>query len=450
LRVLPPDVEARIAAYACNDVALTYKVALQLLQQYPPAELKLIDLTVRMFTQPTLLVDTAALEVRVQQIKDTKDALLASAGLTRAVIMSNQQFGAWLESRGVAKPASLAKTSPEVQALLEHEDETISAAVAARIGVKGTMEQTRAERLIDVAGRGAVPIYLYYYGAHTGRWSGGDKLNPQNLKRKSVLRTALRAPDGYQLVVADSAQIEVRVLAWLAGATGILESFAAGRDVYKDFARVLFPGDEISSEKRFVAKTCILGLGYGTGAVKLRASLASGATGPRVHVDEATAQRYVTTYRTSDAAIPALWRRAGTWLRVMATGATTTYTPITISAGGIELPNGMRMRYPGMMQDNEGWTYAGAKGERTRIYGAKLIENVVQALARIIIGEQLLIIAQRYPIVTTTHDEIVALAPTAQADAALAFMLDVMRTPPAWAAGIPLGAEGGYATNYSK
>lgn len=97
------------------------------------------------------------------------------------------------------------------------------------------------------------------------------------------------------------------------------------------------------------------------------------------------------------------------------------------------------------------YTYS-RKGIRSKIYGGLLCENIVQALSRIIIGDQLLALAEdhNYRIVTTTHDEIVACVRTASAAKCFRTMLKVMTTPPDWCSDLVLSAEGGWAENYSK
>jgi len=86
--------------------------------------------------------------------------------------------------------------------------------------------------------RGRIPIPLMYYGAHTGRWSGTDKVNFQNLpsrdKKKKTLKNAICPPDGYMVINCDSSQIEARILAWLAGQDDVVKQFAQRRGCLLD------------------------------------------------------------------------------------------------------------------------------------------------------------------------------------------------------------------------
>jgi DNA polymerase bacteriophage-type len=150
--------------------------------------------------------------------------------------------------------------------------------------------------------KGKLPIPLKYYGAHTGRWAGSDKVNFQNLpsrdKKKKTLKNAVIAPEGYMVINCDSSQIEARVLAWLAGQDDVVKAFAEGRDVYSEFATKIYkkPISKANPIERFVGKTCILGLGYGTGALKLQHTLKTQPPGAVVTEDEA--KEFVSIYRT--------------------------------------------------------------------------------------------------------------------------------------------------------
>ena len=139
-----------------------------------------------------------------------------------------------------------------------------------RLGTKSTLEETRTERFINISKRGRMPVPLRYYAAHTGRWGGDDKLNLQNLPRKSLLKEAIIAPEGYTLIDADSSQIEARIVAWLSGQDDLVKAFERKEDVYKIMASAIYQKgeSEIDSQERFVGKTTILGAGYGMGSKK--------------------------------------------------------------------------------------------------------------------------------------------------------------------------------------
>lgn len=241
-----PEEWLALGGYCCNDDELTFGVAARMVPLMPPAELWLIDSTIRMFSEPRFRGNVALLEHAAQQERDKKAALLRRVAgdptpgvdaleAARAKLASNPQFAALLKERGVEpglKPNkkgeliyAFAATDPWVQSLLQHADPEIQALMEARVAVKSTIVGTRTERFAGIARRGAFPVYLNYSKAHTHRWSGGDSQNAQNLNRGGVLRDSLEAPDGYRVVVADSGQIEARKLAWLAGEERALETF---------------------------------------------------------------------------------------------------------------------------------------------------------------------------------------------------------------------------------
>lgn len=268
----PEDLE-RYGSYCKNDVELTYKLFEVLAQGFPLIELKLIDLTIRMFTEPVLELSLEGLITHLSTVRTKKERLLASVTMVdKEQLMSNPKFAATLKVLGVVPPTKISpttgketyafsKSDEEFKALLEHEDLRVQAIVAARLGVKSTIEETRTERFMAISVRGPLPIPLRYYAAHTGRWGGDDKVNMQNLPRKSPLKNAILAPEGYVIVDSDSSQIEARTLAWLAEQNDLVDAFEQGQDVYRIMAAAIYnkKEEDISPEERFVGKTTILG-----------------------------------------------------------------------------------------------------------------------------------------------------------------------------------------------
>jgi len=268
---------SRYGDYCVNDVELTYKLFnLMVKRGFPKKEMKLIDLTLRMFVEPKLDLDLTLLEQHLMEVRQRKEKLLVDAGVSKEDLASNPKFAELLRSYGVEPPMktspatgkdtfALAKNDEEFKALANHEDERIQALVSARLGTKSTLEETRTERFIGIANRGLMPVPLKYYAAHTGRWGGSDNLNLQNLPSRGAnggkLKKAIIAPEGYVIIDSDSSQIEARVLAWLAGQDDLVTAFKNGEDVYKIMASAIYnkPVEEITKDERFVGKTTILG-----------------------------------------------------------------------------------------------------------------------------------------------------------------------------------------------
>jgi DNA polymerase len=338
--------------------------------------------------------------------------------------------------------------------------EKLQQLIDTRIAVKSTTNITRAERFLKAGANGmSLPVGYAYYRAHTGRWGGNNKMNMQNLTRGGELRLSILAAKGHQISVADSGQIEARVNAWLWDQFDLLDAFRDKRDVYSEFATDIY-GRKITKEDkndRHVGKVCVLGLGYQMGAPKLQMTLAKGALGgPKIALPIDQCQHIVNTYRRKYYAIKQGWDRSKDFIEHMSNPdlEPIQYKCLEIGFEYIRLPNGMCLKYPDlrMAKGEKGWDeWSYQSGDiRKKIYGGLLCENLVQALARIIVAEQMLMIDTKYPVVMTTHDEAVTHPKTKDAAKCYAFMEKCMTTPLWWCPEIPLAAEGGFSSNYSK
>lgn len=468
LKELPPDIKQALAVYCNQDVDIADAIDNKLGPLFPSSELELIDFTIKLFTEPTLLVDheraTKAMDTELAE----KAALMAKVGCDRKDLTSNPKFAKILETAGIAVPMKIspttgllthafAKGDSAFLDLRDSPDEKTRDLIAARITAKSNQNENKTARLLKITTNNKTwPTYLNYYGAHTGRPSGGDKLNPLNMKRNSELRKSIIAPPGYRLVVADSAQIEARFTAWLADEHTLLDAFRNNEDVYSKFAGdVVYhrPVTKANELERFVGKVCILGLGFGMGPPKFKATLAAGALGgPRVFIDIPKATEIVYGYRGMYPSIPELWKFNNNilWAMTNIDMAPIKYKCLEYNFENIELPNGMSLYYPMLGEDMRGDLFYHTQEGGSKIYGGLATENIVQALARIAVTEQLQIINRRWRVVLFTYDEIVALAPDNEADECLEFMLKTMATSPTWAPDVPLKAEGGHETFYSK
>lgn len=470
-------------SYCDNDVDLTFDLFRELKKFFSQSELLVIDTTLRMFTEPHIVLDSSALGDHLRIIKANKAKLLEPLGgeKARPLLMSNDKFAGLLEKLGVASPTKIspttkkvahafAKSDQEFMALREHEDPRVRMVVEARLGIKSTIEETRTASLMGVFERGSLPIMLNYYGAHTGRFSGGDGMNLQNLPSRgnNKIRCSLCAPKGFKLAVSDSAQIEARVVAWLAGQDDLVEAFREGRDVYCEFASDVYGRIITKADKteRFVGKTCILGLGYGMGAAKFKDTL---MTQGGVDIPLEEAERIVKLYRGKYYKIIALWKRVDQAIKGIAVGGIGVINEkIPFTHEGFVLPNGMIIRYPGLQNTSDGMMYANKHNvykqlhtsssaiyKGTKIYGGKGVENIVQALARIVITDQMLEIRAKYnyPVLFQVHDELIFLVSDIEkggAEKHLNNILDEMAKPPKWGLDIPVACEGDLADNYGE
>ena len=463
----------RYGGYCINDVELCFRLFRLYAGQFSREELEIVNLTIKMFSEPVLELDSLLLEQHLKVIKDTKAELITAASTDSETLQSNPKFAERLKTLGVLPPTKIsirtgketfafAKNDKGMQELREHPDHAVQALVSARLGVKSTIEETRTERLLGIAQRtGVLPVPLRYYAAHTGRWGGSDKLNMQNLptRKGNTIKQAITAPEGCLLIDADSAQIEARVLAWLAGQTDLVEAFAAEQDVYKIMAATIYdkPAAEISKSERFVGKSVVLGSGYGMGAKKFKAQL--WGFGVEIKLDEA--QRIINTYRSNYSDIPALWKDGQDCLWAILNDKTRTLgvqpQVVYLDKSAISeevcfvLPNKMMLGYPVLERTKDfEYSYLAKNNVRTKIYGGKVIENVCQAIARCIISWQMLKIAKKYKVALTVHDSIVCAVKETEEEEASSYIETVMKTPPEWATGLPLNCDIGIGRSYGE
>lgn len=471
LRTLSLQQLAALGAYCTNDVQLCWRAFQVMRESFIEPELDLIDTTIRMFTEPSVWLDEKLLEQELINERARKAEILERSGATVEVLGSNKQFAQLLWMFGVDCPTkisprtgketyALAKTDEGFVELLNHDDEAIRMLAEARLAAKSTLQETRTERFLTVAkGNRPWPVLLNYYGAGTtGRWSGGNRQNPQNLpsgRKKGTTRTlrnSVLAPHGYKIVVGDSAQIEARTLAHQAKQDDLVEVFRTGGDPYCRMATAVYKREitKADVEERWVGKMLVLGCGYGMSSEKFMHALRA-ETG--IALTAQAASLAVLTYRCVNPQIVKFWELGSNILRIIARGGTANYGPFAVGPAGIHLPNGLWIKYPDLRQDVGGFTYATKHG-RTKIYGGKVIENLIQALARIIVAEQMHLLERRVlrrvggRIWLMAHDEICALVPERFAEPVKQAMLLIMSTPPNWAPTLPVAAEVGIGDTY--
>lgn len=582
--------QRELSDYAEHDVWLCHEIYDKLMP-YPQDELDLIDLTIRMFVEPRLELDLPLANELLLEQRTHKETLREASGLTSTQLSSNKQLAELIKERYQLDPPTkispttgketwaFSKNDPEFEAFHASAPPELKSLLDARIAIKSTIEETRLETLIETQEFvGKIPAQLVYHGAHTGRWSSSGGTNLLNLPKKSRIRNTLIAPPDHVLLIADSASIEARVLAWFAEQEDLIEIFHNKGDPYKHMASAIYntPIDQITKEQRNVGKQAVLGCiaagelvltrekgripiervttehtvwdgvtwvhhdgvvyqgvkkviyhdglwatpdhkvylennesdqitlqeakdaneplwsisnmhllhdiptprqspvydilnagprhrftvsdclvsncGYGMGANKFHATAAKAG----VILSDEEAARIVQIYRQTNNKIKNLWYLLNDKLPTIAEGPATSgffvthneYKCVTFEKNAIRLPNGLTLKYPNLRVNDEGeWIY----GDNRKIYAGAMAENIVQALARIVIGEQALRAHREVaPVVLLVHDEIVCVAPKQSAKTELEQLLEIMRTPPTWAPDLPLDAEGEVSAFYKK
>lgn len=465
---------ANYAAYCKQDVSLTAFLYAQLGKQLPPQEHTLIDATVKKFTRPVLELDPALLERRRVEIIAEKQKFLDDAGLAdKKALMSNPKFAELLKSMGVMPPTKIspttgketyafAKTDPGFKDLLNHRNPKVQILTAARAGVKSTIEESRIAKLQNIGRLNkGLPVPLLYCGAHTTRFSGAGGINLQNLTRGSALREAIVAKPGHKLVAGDLSQIEARITACLADEPRLLESFARGDDVYSEFASHVY-GREITKDnpkERMVGKVSILGLGYGMGPDRFKATLAVYG----IDITKSEAKRVVYAYRDRYLRIGALWDSCENAIRYMAVAGGSTVSdeepiqyrlklgPVVTGVRHLVLPNGMRIFYPELEPTIDGWQYKYRNRSTRHLYGGAVLENIVQALARIVISDAEMFLFKRgIASAMQAHDELVYSILKEKVATFVPVLEKVLTRVPAWMPNLPLACEIGVGDNYGQ
>lgn len=467
---LTPEQDEELGGYCIQDTDLTYAIWKALEPTYPKTELDLIDLTTRMFVDPIIEIDRERLTTYLESETNNRVTKIEAAGVCPKVLGSNDKFVEYLRSIDIEPPTKRSPATGKNIPAFGKNDAGWKQMVAmypehndiwqAREAVKSRLTETRAQRFLDAAlDDNRIPAPLRYYAAHTGRFGGTEKLNMQNLPRGGELRKCLVAPKDHLVYVADLSNIEARMLAYVADQTDLISQFARGDDIYSNFASVIYerPIDKKKDPtERFVGKTAILGLGYGMGHNKFQATLKSGAMGPPQDFTTEQALEIVTKYRTTYNGIANLWTKLQNMLQLTLHPENygMTYGPFfTIERNGFRLPNGMSLSYTDLSPEATGGYVYTSKGKKEYTYGGRITENLIQALSRIVITDSMLRLQAKMPdsrVALTVHDEVIIIAANTHPDATMDSIIDDLCIAPEWAPDLPLAAEGGYDTVYSK
>lgn len=470
------------ATYSCDDADNAYSIFAELMRRgFPKEELIVMDMVLRCAVTPSFRLDTETLYQHLEQVLQAKAELMSQVTADRDTLMSNEKFAEALKNLGVDPPTktslatgketwAFSKTDTDFNDLQEHDDPRVQALVAARLGIKSTLEETRTQRLISIsqlewAGlpRRYMPIPLKYSGAHTHRLSGDWKLNMQNLPRGGNLRRALRVTEKQRIVAVDASQIEARLVAWFAGQMDLTEQFANGEDVYCKFASIIygFPVDKkLNPVERFVGKTGILGLGYGLGWKKFIRQLrimSRNQTGKEIILTEEEGQKIVGTYREMYFMIPMMWRMLNAQLPLMTRkDHLSDIKCMSLRHEHIMGPSGLPIRYHNLRNENDQWVYDFA-GKTKRIYGGAALENIIQHLARVHVMDAAVRVRRTLEgaglgsirLALQAHDELVYVVPERHAQYVHDLVLGEMSRRPVWGPDAPLTAEGGIGLTYA-
>lgn len=458
---LNQEVRRALGDGCCHDVSLTYEIFSRLLKEFPAEELSVVDATVRMFTEPSLVGDAQLFAKVRDESWQRKNEMLYELGVGEKDLASADKFVRLLEAEGIEVPLkkgkermipAVASTDQFMRNLADDPNERVAALAEARLEVKSTIGETRAGRLAAMSERGPLSVYLSYCGAHTTRWSGGDRVNFQNFPRGSDLRKGLRAPEGYLFGAVDQSQGECRILNWLAGQWDVVERFRLGNDPYIKIASEFY-GFDVTKEnpkERGTGKQLELSCGYMAGAETIRQTARRGTYGPPVDItlDQATFARNL--YRNTHKQVVELWKFAGDvvlhrlWSK---DPKPMNWGPMIIKDGKIYGPSGAWIDYTSLKYEDGEWRLHSRNGY-VKTYSGKIVQNVIELLSRTVTSQAMIKIRNAgIRVVGMAHDDLWMLIADGEPKA-LQFCIDMMAMTPSWAPGLPLGAEGHLGVSY--
>lgn len=498
-----PEKIARVGEYCRQDVLVETQIEQRLGHRLPTSEqnLWLLD---QMINQRGLPVDIAMIDgcismARLHQKRLNSQIRQITGGAVDRYTQ-RQKLLDWIHERFPELQDLRAKTIMRTLREKHAPQPVLDALEVRRSGARSSVAKfvSMSQRGVSMGENGIHRICdaHLYHGAHTGRWAGkGVQL--QNVPRGSIswreheqavalardaeyglinlaytdfgdfmvsmIRPTICAPEGSEFVVCDFSGIEARVLAWLAKHERLIALIKNGADTYKVLAAEIYglkSPDDVEPWQRQVGKVAVLGLGYGMGADKFAVT----ADNFGVRIEPEFAKKVVEVYREFNRPIVELWYGLDNAARHAVEAQTTTY------AGAVRydctkdnvmrcmLPSKRLMHYrdakiekvddPERPWAKTDLSYYSPSGQRASLYGGKLAENVVQAVARDLLAEAMLRLHHAgVRIVGHVHDEVIC---ESRGETTLEQVSELMCELPEWAAGCPIAAEGYVSRRYRK
>ena len=400
----------------------------------------------------------------------------------------------WLNNRG----ANLADLTAEtVSAVLQRSNLDPAIRRALELRQEGSMTSTaKYQKMLEIQRDGKIRNTLVYHGASTGRWASRGGLNLQNIARptlddeqieaaiprvfdqgsgsmqelSSLVRSAIKAPNGFTFVDVDFSSIENRVGVWIANQQDKLELFRQGLDEYKTFASESLyrvPYDEVTKDQRQISKSAVLGAMFGQGAK----GLVKYAEGMGVTLTEQEAQSAVNAYRASYARVKACWasmeQAAMSAIKNPGQAYPAGRVLFKVGKGALymQLPSKRLICWQSPELENQLTPWGATKlgitvrsqstftrqWGRNKLIGSSIFQSSVQGCARDFLAEASLRLHDKgYNVINLIHDECLLLVEEQSAESALEDVMNIMTTPPTWAPDFPLAAEGWIAKRYKK
>lgn len=497
-----PDKWATYIEYNRQDVVVEREIRKKLISHKPPESERRLWLLDLQINDHGVRVDEDLVQNAIQLNSGTVDTLTAEMKAITELDNPNSvaQLKDWLDYRMGEKPESLDKAAlNELLALPLAPDVRRVLTIRKQLGKSSVKKyEAMANTKVELNGQLYCHDLFQFYGAgRTGRWAGRT-VQLQNLPRNSMpdldlarklvkagdasllnllydnvpdvlsqlIRTALIPSKGNTFFVADFSAIEARVIAWLSGEKWRIETFKNGGDIYCESASQMFGvpvvKHGINGELRQKGKVAELALGYGGGA---NALISMGAL--KQGLTEGELPDIVTRWRAKSPKIIEFWNACDTAAKNAIIYGKTVTLPNGISfektkgALLIHLISGRDLtylfpkigtnRFGGESIEYKGMAQTAGVFTTLETYGGKLVENIVQAVARDCLGAAMMRLQTAgYQVVGHIHDEVIIDAPSKDPDATLKEIVGLMCTPTDWNKGLPLNADGFYSDYYKK
>ena len=409
---------------------------------------------------------------------------------------------AWLNNMGAGMADLTEKT---VSAMLVHTNLHKDVRRALELRKEGSQTSVaKYAKMLEIQRDGRIRNTLVYHGASTGRWASRGGLNLQNIARPtleaeeievaipsvfggavgvlrdvqvpmgtlaSLVRSAIKAPEGRTFVDVDFSSIENRVGVYLAGQKDKVELFRKGLDEYKFFAAnslYQIPYEEVTKDQRQIAKSAVLGAMFGQGAK----GLVKYAEGMGVKLTEGQAKNAVDNYRMSYVKVKELWAKCESAAIQAVENPGNPFRAgdklvlkVAKDALWMQLPSGRLICWqrPQLELLTTPWgakklgvtvhsqnTYT-RQWSRNALIGSSIFQSAVQGTARDCLAVAMINLEKSgYEVINSIHDEVLLLVEEQSAESALSDVMRIMTTPPTWAPDFPLAAEGWINKRYRK
>jgi DNA polymerase len=489
-----PDLMSEMFAYCQQDVRTEMAIVANL-RPLTDSEMDIWTLTQRINLRG-VPVAPKELQNAVKAVNDAQAAIDDDCiALTGFKPSERAKLLEWVNTFGANMDNMTEKT---VSAKLV--DTNISANVRQALLLRQEGSQTsvaKYAKMLEIQREGKIRNTLVYHGASTGRWASRGGLNLQNIARpsleddeieraiprifvdakgnmselSSLVRSAIKAPDGKTFVDVDFSSIENRVGVWLAGQSDKVDMFRQGLDEYKTFASTSLykvPYEEVTKEQRQVSKSAVLGAMFGQGAK----GLVKYAEGMGVVLSEGEAKNAVDNYRTSYAKVKNLWaacEKAAIDAVENPGNPFAAGSKVVLKSDGralwMRLPSGRLICWqrPQLELLTTPWgsskrgvtvhsqnTYT-RQWTRNALIGSSIFQSAVQGTARDFLASAMMNLdINGYEVVNSIHDEVLLLVEEQNGESALEDVIKIMTTPPSWAPDFPLAAEGWVGKRYRK